>query len=251
MNKASTVMLIIFFLIIITIPAASGAQAGVGAQEVDASNIYPDSPMPQVSGASAIIKAAVQTPQSRRRHRLTLNGLSVTALAAGEVIDSWGTYRNMTHTRWICGNSPAFAGGYDTNVPSEISGIDDVLSVCGSGPGGQPANWAFDVTREGYFSEGGWVTRFHLAGERNFIAVEGWNIANDFGWYLVARHIAKRADWIGKCGAALNFGRGIVHLNLGIGNFIAVSHHQNPNLLDLHVPEGSHYAQPRWWGSRR
>ena len=66
--------------------------------------------------------------------------------------------------------------------------------------------------------------------------------------YLFARHLGRRADWIGKCGPALNFGRGIVHLELGIGNFIAVGHDQNPNTLDLHVPKDSSYTAPRWWG---
>ena len=42
----------------------------------------------------------------------------------------------------------------------------------------------------------------------------------------------------------------MVHLELGIGNFLTVSHHQNPNTLDLHVPKDSNYTAPRWWGKR-
>jgi hypothetical protein len=94
----------------------------------------------------------------------------------------------------------------------------------------------------------GWVTKFHLASDRNYAAVEGWNLVNDVGWYMVARHLGKRSDWIGKCAPGLNFGRGIVHLNLGIGNFIALRHHRNPNTLDLYVPKDSNYSEPRWWG---
>jgi hypothetical protein len=207
-------------------------------QEFEANNIYLDAPIP-VLHVRAIMRAAVQTPQSVKRRWLTVKSMSVATLVAGEVIDSWGTYKNMTHTKWICGNSPLFAGGYDTNVPGQISSLRDVQTVCGVGVAGHSANWAFDVTQAGYFSEGGWVTQFHLAGDRNYAGVEGWNLVNDVGWYLLARHLGRRADWIGKCASGLNFGRGIVHLNLGIGNFIAVSHHQNPNALDLHVPKWS------------
>lgn len=90
------------------------------------------------------------------------------------------------------------------------------------------------------------MTQFHLASDRNYAAVEGWNLVNDCGWYLVARHLEKRADWMGKWATALNFGRGIVHLKLGIGNLVAVSHHENPNTLDLHVPKDSGYTAQRW-----
>ena len=182
---------------------------------------------------------------------MTLRGESVAALVVGVAIDSWGTYRNMTHTKWVCGNSEAFAGGYDTNVPSRITNLGEVQSVCGPGPTGDSANWAFDVTQVGYFREGGWVTQLHLAGDRNYAGVEGLNLANDIGWYLLARHLGRRTDWIGKGGPALNFARGLVHLELGIGNFVAVSHHQNPNTLDLHIPADSNYTAPRWWGRGR
>ena len=191
-----------------------------------------------------------QMPSPPKHRRLSLNTLSVITLVAGEGIDSWGTYRNMTHEKWVCGNSPAFAGAYDTNAPGEISSLNDVMAACGAGPEGQSANWAFDVTRLGYFSEGGWVTQFHLANDRNFAAVEGWNLANDFGWYLLARHLENRKNWIGKMAPALNFGRGIVHLDLGIANLVEVKHNQNANTLDLHVPPDSNYTAPRWWGKR-
>lgn len=193
------------------------------------------------------MRAPVQAP--RAHSWFTLNKISIAVLAAGEAVDSWGTYRNMTHTKWICGNSPAFDGAYDTNVPGQISSLRDVQSVCGVGPAGQSANWAFDVTRVGYFSEGGWVTQFHLADKRNYAGVEAWNLVNDVGWYLVARRLGKRTDWIGKWGrSALNFERGIVHFDLGIGNFVAVSRDRNPNTLDLYVPKNSNYTAPRWWG---
>jgi hypothetical protein len=220
------------------------------AQQFETKDIVATVRAPELVRASAITGPPVRLSQSPGHHRLTLNNLSIATLIAGEAIDSWGTYRNMTHTKWLCGNSPAFAGAYDTNVPAAISSLGDVMLVCGSGPGGQSANWAFDVTQRGYFSEGGWVTQFHLAGDRNFAAVEAWNLANDFGWYLIARHFAKRKDWIGKSGPALNFGRGIIHLELGIGNFMAVKHSQDPNSLNLHLPPDSNYSVPRWWGKR-
>ena len=234
--------------VLVVLMFSMGAATTSTAQEFAANNIYPDAPVPEVLHVHAIMKAPFRTPRTFKHRWLTLNSMSIATLVAGAAIDSWGTYKNMTHTKWICGNSPAFGGGYDTNVPDQISSLRDVQTVCGAGLAGQSANWAFDATQVGYFSEGGWVTQFHLTGDRNYAGVEGWNLANDVGWYLVARHLGRRTDWIAKCGPALNFGRGFVHLDLGIGNFIAVGHHQNPNTLDLHVPKDSSYTEPRWWG---
>ena len=229
---------------------ALGVPTTIPAQEFASNEIYADAPIPQLPHVHAIMRAPVQAPRITRHRWLNANNLSIAALVAGEAVDSWGTYRNLSHTKWICGDSPAFAGGYDTNVPGEISGPRDVQAVCGAGPAGQQANWAFDVSRVGYFSEGGWVTQFGLSGDRNYAGVEGWNLVNDAGWYLIARRLGRRKDWIGKSGPALNFGRGMVHLELGIGNFLTVSHHQNPNTLDLHLPKDSNYTAPRWWGKR-
>jgi len=215
------------------------------AQQMETDHIAADAPRPL--RASMEHKPQVESPRSPRL-RLSLNNLSVATLIAGEMIDSLGTYRNMTHHKWLCGNSHAFAGSYDTNVPGEITSLQDVKTMCGQGPGGRSANWAFDTTQAGYFSEGGWVTQFHLAGERNFAAVEAWNIGNDFAWYLTARHLERRGGWIGKIGRTLNFSRGIIHIHLGIGNLIAVRHTENPNSLNLHVPQNSNYSAPRWWG---
>jgi len=206
--------------------------------------------VPSLLPAREIESRPFQLPSPPKHRRSTLNTLSVITLVVGEGIDTWGTYRNMTHTKWVCGNSPAFSGAYDTNAPGDISSLNDVMNVCGTGPDGQSANWAFDVTRVGYFSEGGWVTQFHLADDRNFAAVEGWNLVNDFGWYLLARHLETKRNWIGKVGPALNFGRGIVHLDLGIANLLAVKHNQNANTTDLHVPPDSNFTAPRWWGRR-
>lgn len=230
---------------------AVGASAPSGAQDFTVSSLYPDIPSPRVPSVGATMKAPVQATSTFRHRWLTLNNGSIATLVVGAAIDSWGTYKNMTHVKWICGDSPAFAGGYDTNAPGEISSLDDVQGVCGVGPTGQSANWSFDTTRVGYFSEGGWATQFHVAGDRNYAAVEGWNIANDIGWYLFARHLGKRTDWMRRGGPSLNFGRGVIHLSLGVGNFIAVNHHQNPNTLDLHVPVNSNYrSSPRWWGKK-
>lgn len=244
-NKLSVDLLLVVILILFVL----GASMSTSAQAFEAKNSYPDAPVPKVPDVHSITKAAVvESPRASTHRWLYLSRASIATLVVGEAIDSWGTYKNMTHPKWICGNSPAFIGGYDTNVPGEISNLGDVQMVCGAGPTGQSANWAFDATRAGYFSEGGWVTQLHLADNRNYAGVEGWNIANDIGWYLFARHLERRTDWISKCGAALNLGRGIVHLDLGVGNFLAVSHHQNPNTLDLHVPKDSNYGAPRWWG---
>lgn len=222
--------------------------ATILAQGFDSSSTFPDVRVPEHSHFRAIVQAPIQSSRNFGHRRLTLNSVSIAALVAGEAVDSWGTYKNMTHVRWVCGNSPAFAGAYDTNAPGEISSLRDVQTVCGAGPAGQSPNWAFDTTRAGYFGEGGWVTQFHLAGDRNYVAVEAWNLVNDVGWELVARRLGRRSGWTGKWGPALNFARGIVHLDLGIENLVAVSHHQNPNKLDLYVPKNSNYTAPRWWG---
>jgi hypothetical protein len=243
--KSSFVQLILASLILV-LWFAMDTPPTVRAQELVANNNHLYAPTPEVLPAYAVIRAPIRTPPTFNHRRL--NSVSIAALIAGEAVDSWGTYRNLNHTKWVCGNSPAFDGVYDTNVPGEISSIRDVQRVCGAGPTGQSPNWAFDVTRAGYFSEGGWVTQFHLAGNRNYAAVEGLNLANDLGWYLIARRLGKRTDWVRKFGPAVNFGRGMVHLELGIGNFLAVSHHQNPNTLDLHIPTDSNYTPPRWWG---
>ena len=61
-----------------------------------------------------------------------------------------GHVQNITHTKWICGNSPTFAGMFETNVPGQISSLRNVQTMCGAGPAGQSANWAFDVTQVAY-----------------------------------------------------------------------------------------------------
>jgi hypothetical protein len=237
-------------LVIVLLIRAAGSTTRIRAREVEAKNIYAGGLKPESIRVSTRMGMMVQPAGAIRPGRTTLGNMAIVALTVGEAMDSWGTYRNLKHTKWICGNSPAFADSYDMNVPGEISGPGDVQAVCGKSPLGGSANWAFDVSRLGYFSEGGWVTQFHLAGGRDFAAVEGWNLANDVGWYLVARHLGRKSGWIGRCGPLLNFGRGLVHLQMGIGNFIAVTRNQNPNTLNLYVPKDSNYSAPRWWGKR-
>src|SRR5690348_6674014 len=89
-----------------------GATTTIQAQVLDANDPYPDAPVADTLHARAIIKAPVQALRAAKRRWLTQNSLSIATLVAGEAIDSWGTYRNMTHTKWICGNSAAFAPGY-------------------------------------------------------------------------------------------------------------------------------------------
>jgi len=220
------------------------------AQQLDSHLGQADDTTPQRIDLQIACENPPQVQVDAHRHWSTLRKVAVGTLIGGELIDSWGTYKNVTHTRWVCGNSPAFNGSYDTNATGELTSLPEVGAVCGIGPAGQSANWAFDVSRLGYFSEGGWVSQWHLSGERNFAGIEGWNLANDVGWYLVARQLEKRKGWIGRSGTALNFARGIVHLQLGIGNFTAIRNHRNPNTLDLHIPKDSHYNSPRWWGVR-
>ena len=127
----------------------------------------PNDPAPEDSDSHAALEVPIQSSHNAKHRWLTLNRISLDTLIAGEVIDSWGTHRNITHTMWVCGYSSAFNGGYDTNVAGAISSLGDLQAVCGVGPAGQSANWDFDATRMGSFSEGGWVTQWHLSGARN------------------------------------------------------------------------------------
>lgn len=236
-----------FFLPILVFTSSLGTITK--AQELHAAKEYADAPASRIISMQPVSKVPEQLPPMPNKAHAIKTAIPVLTLIAGEAVDSWGTYRNMTHSGWICGNSAAFSGGYDTNVPAKIASLRDVERVCGTGPAGQTANWAFDVTQNRYFCEGGWVTQLHLAGRRNYAAVEVLNLANDIGWYLIARHLGRRSDWLRKVGPALTFGRGIVHLYLGLDNLTYVAHHRDPNRLNLYLPVGSNFTSPRWWGT--
>lgn len=225
---------------------------GVQAQEVTIS-LLPNPPLPQQTELHAVMKIPGPIPRKPRSRWINLNSLSITTLLGGEALDSWSTYRNLTHRGWICGYSPAFG-----NAPTYISNggrhydaetIQNVL--CGPGPSGQIANYAYDATRTGAFTEQGWVTQYHLARNRNFPAIEAWNLADDLGQLLGAHYLHHRKGLIRRLGPALNFSRGAVHLECGILNIRFARIHNNSTTWQFNVPDESRlYPGPRWWGKR-
>jgi hypothetical protein len=137
----------------------AGLNSLVFAQEL-AVNSVPDAPVPVLHGAHAILKSgnAPQMPVSRRW--FNLKDFSIAFLAAGETLDMWSTHRNLTHPRWICGYSAAFGNAvtYISNDDKQYDPYTIQNNLCGPGPSGQLANYAYDVTRTGAYTEDGWVT---------------------------------------------------------------------------------------------
>src|SRR5215831_9047396 len=135
-----------------------GLHPPICAQQL-ADNLVPEAPVPALHGVHAVMRNS-SVPQPAVHHRwLTLNNLSIAVLFGGEALDSWSTYRNLTHPRWICGYGPAF-GNAVTYISDDGRHYDPQTiqnELCGPGPNGQLANYAFDVTRTGAFTEDGWV----------------------------------------------------------------------------------------------
>jgi hypothetical protein len=190
-------------------------------------------------------------PGLATHRRLTLNKISLAVLFGSEAFDSWTTYRNLTHPKWICGYSPAF-GNAVTYISDDGKHYDPhtiQYDLCGPSPSGDLANYAYDVTRTGAFTETGWVRTFGLTSNRNVAGVLAWNIADDIGQMLIARHLAKRHGLIGRVAPAINFARGIVHFDCGIQNLQFARNHTSPSSWNFNLPsEAVLYPTPRWWG---
>ena len=220
------------------------------AQEI-ATNSFPEAPVPAIHSVHALIKNP-SAPQEPAHHRwLTLNNLSIAVLFAGEAFDSWSTYSNLTHPRWICGYSPAFgtAVTYISDSGEHYDPQEIQNELCGPGPSGQLANYAYDVTRTGAYTETGWVTTLHLAGNRDFGGVLAWNLADDFGQMLAARYLSKKKGIIGKLAPGIDLSHGLVHVDCGVLNVQFARTHSNPNAWQFRLPnESSLYPTPRWWG---
>lgn len=216
-----------------------------------AENVLPEAPAPSFNSVHALMRGSIPQPPTRHRW-LTLNHLSIAVLFAGEALDSWSTYNNLTHPRWICGYSPAFGNSvtYISNDGTHYDPHTIQTELCGPGPSGQLANYAYDVTRTGAFTEQGWTTTLHLAGNRNFGGVLAWNLADDLGQLFAAHYLSKRKGIIGKLAPGINFSHGFVHLDCGVLNLQFAHTHRNPKTWQFHVPdEASLYpAIPRWWG---
>ena len=222
--------------------------AHVNAQEI-ATNLLPDAPAAQRHDVHAVFNG-VTAPRNKPSRRL-LTRISVAVLFTGEALDSWTTYKNLTHPKWICGYSPAL-GNAITYISDDGKGYDPhtiQYDLCSPGPSGQLANYAYDVTRTGAFTETGWASNYHLAGSRNVPAVLAWNIADDAGQMLAAHYLGKRRDMLGRFAPAINLARGAVHLQCGILNLQFARTHNNPGRWQFKVPnESTMFPDPRWWG---
>lgn len=217
-------------------------------------DVLPDAPLAvRPSGDPAIMtRPILQTNTRIQQH--TFYRVSFAVLAAGEALDSWSTYVNLTHEKWICGYSNAF--GSSTTFISDDGKYYDSHTVrdvlCGPSPSAERANYAYDVTRTGAFTETSWVRQFRLAAPRNYAGVAFWNLGNDAAQFLLARYLGKRVKGVGKfVGPSVVLGRGLVHLEEGILNIRFLRSHNDPNAWQFGVPnEASLFPGPRWWGKQ-
>jgi hypothetical protein len=122
-------------------------------------------------------------------------------------------------------------------------------TLCGPDGSGRLANYAYDTTRTGAFTETGWVTKLHLAGNRDVVKVLALNVADDVGQLLVARYLRRREGIIGKLAPGINFTRGLIHIDCGIRNLQFARSNSNATTWQFNLPnEGTLYPGPRWWG---
>lgn len=238
-----------FFIVLIFVV---GVLSRIEAQE-EASNSIPDAPVPAIPGMHGVMKGYSAAPPVIRHRWLNLNNLSIATLVAGEALDSWSTHNNLTHPKWICGYNPDFGNTliYISPNPGLNEGPSSQNTVCGPGPSGQVANYAYDATQMGAYTETGWVTKFHLAGNRNYAGVEAWNLANDVGQFLIARYASKRLARLRKVGPALNFSHGFGHIECGVLNIRFAMQHRNANTWEFPATvDSSLVPGPRWWGAQ-
>ena len=240
-------------LLLCTVLAFVSGGASSVAQDI-ASSELPDPPALGFHAVHAVMQTPPAAPQSKRDRWLSVNQVSIAVLLGGEALDSWSTYRNLTHPRWICGNSPAFGNAvtYISNDGKVYDAQTIQNDLCGPGPSGQAANYAYDVTRTGAYTETGWVTKFGLADGRNFAGVEAWNLADDAGQFLIARYLGRRkGSFSRRIGAGLIFSRALVHMQCGFLNIQFARRNRSSGTWDFHLPdEAALYPTPHWWGRR-
>jgi hypothetical protein len=218
----------------------------------------PDAPMPAMESssdsmpfASAAITSLGKPAQAKKHRWLTTYNGSIATLIMGEAIDTWGTHRNMTHRKWLCGFDPEPGFGYAISTNDQILySVADVKSICGVSPAGVQPNYMYDVTQADSFIETGWAAKWKLTGNRNYAGVEAWNMGADVAQALVAHYLHKKGGWKGKLGTAMNFSHGIVHLEGGISNLhYASANRTTPDQWVKNNPLWfSNWTPPRWWG---
>jgi hypothetical protein len=219
----------------------------------------PDAPMPAMeSSSSSMLPAdAATTSQvfhkpapAKKRRWLTAYGESVAALVSSEVVDSVGTYKNMTHPKFLCGYSAVLGSNSAAISTTEIGiGMQQIGNLCGA-PNGRSVNFAYDVTQIGMFTETGLAVKWRLAGNRNYARVEIADITSDVIHVVVVGYLNKKGKWWSRVGNATLLFHAEEHLRLGIGNFQLPNDpnavfRDHPNVLPPWAD-----AFPSWWGKR-
>jgi hypothetical protein len=194
-----------------------------------------------------------QTKSIKHRWFTTYN-MSIAALAVGEAIDTWGTHRNMTHPKFLCGYDPVLGGG--GAISTTEGGTYDLYqlqALCGSSNGLQ-ANYAFDVTQlHGMFTDGGWAVKWGLAGNRDFVRVTVIDITGDLLHALAMKYLSKKGGWRSKVGNATLLLHAEEHIRLGIDNLRFVADNNDPNTVFKNHPNQMPMwtdSTPQWWGKR-
>ena len=224
-------------------------------------NELPDAPIPVVeSSSSTLFTSATMTSPSKpiqaKKHRwLTAYNESVVALVVGEAVDTWGTHRNMTHPKFVCGyNLILGGGGAISTTENVLYDLYQIQALCGPSPLGEKANYAYDTTQlNGMFTEIGLAAKWGIAGNRDFARVEAADITSDILHALVVKYLNKKGGWRGKIGNATLLFHAEEHFRLGIGNFRTVASNNDPNTVFRNYPnEMPIFADTftRWWGKR-
>ena len=222
-------------------------------------NELPDAPVPAMESSSGSVSmftlntTTSKTVTQTKKHRwLTAYNASVATLIVGEVVDTWGTHRNMIHPKFLCGYNATPGFGAAISTAKGDIGFQQIQSLCGE-PGGRSANFAYDVTQLGMYVEGGWAAKWGLAGNRDFARVAIANITNDLLHAVVIKYLSKKGGWRGKIGNATLLFHGEEHLRLGIANLRFVANNNDPSAVFQNHPNQMPIwadSTPCWWGKK-
>lgn len=211
------------------------------------SSTLPDAPEVQEAGPPSA--------PAPHRHHWSSSTIVLVALGAGEAVDSWGTYLNMTHPNELCGYNDYWGPGdyaVDNHVYSSSSGpgVGRVHAICGPS-----ANYVMNVSLlDKSFTETGWTVQWGLVkDDRHYRSVETLNVAADlFGVALEEYAVHKKVPWLKKVAEAANIAHAGAHFDGGVGDLLFIRHHSAGRFFqgDTAAFEIA-YPDPRWWGNAR
>jgi hypothetical protein len=234
----------------------------------------PDAPMPSLialndatpsfssslDGMAAVTIVRPLVPSAKKprgvRQLLTFGNMSYVALFSGSLVDSWGTYDNMTNDYLLCGYNPKngpVSFSVDGYLPVGTT-FPQLVELCGSGPGGQSANYLVNVaSEEKLFTEGGWVVQLHLVDDRNLWGTIVINTAADVAQVIIPKlfHFRGRKKQIME---ASNYSHGALRIWAGMENFGVVRRFGNPNRALAPRPaidQAYPVAGGRWWAKKK